>query len=401
MEASNSYARRRSADFRRLKRRNLSRRIAIRDSEISDSSSKLNFYDEFSHSALENPADSTRLAAASSDQPDGSDESGDVNSNPKTRPENSDESTPTRRRSITENSNYANQANSNPPSEAIFTAPSSEISHSPPSSSEESSWPSSIEGARQQKEVLGSWRPQESNRDDDNSSIQMASHSDFEPDSDTSVNGDESINQANSTKQSQTDFHMNPVELLLKRIGLNGLRSRMDQSNGNLSDESRRTIEQNGRMVEALGGQQTNLAADMAARDFEANGGSQTKQLDYKSNELDDQSEDDVSLEWQASQYIYMHMKAISSVFGMEVDVEWSNERSNLSASMFRSNNSDDNSSIELAQASSSSPPISSGFIDLFEASQSLGAAPFATIDVVYGQTLELECVGEYRNESD
>lgn len=108
-----------------------------------------------------------------------------------------------------------------------------------------------------------------------------------------------------------------------------------------------------------------------------------SRKPNYKSHSQTDSSDrdtqydddDDVGLMWQASQFIYLHIKAISSVFGMEVDVEWSNERSNVSLA---------------AEPDRSSARYTDG-----PSAGSLEMAPFATIEVLYGQNLELECVGK------
>lgn len=91
----------------------------------------------------------------------------------------------------------------------------------------------------------------------------------------------------------------------------------------------------------------------------------------------------DESLMWSAGRYLYMHMKAVasSSMFGVEVGVEWSNERSNGS-------NVDSN-----VQDSYIQKPKSLNSRLHYQKIKS--PAPFATIDVISGQNLYLQCTGK------
>lgn len=92
----------------------------------------------------------------------------------------------------------------------------------------------------------------------------------------------------------------------------------------------------------------------------------------------------DESLMWSAGQYLYMHMKALaaSSMFGLEVGVEWSNERSN-------------GSNVDLnAYSQFGGQPIESSLYPRF--SKIKTPTPFATIDVISGQNLYLQCTGKH-----
>lgn len=104
------------------------------------------------------------------------------------------------------------------------------------------------------------------------------------------------------------------------------------------------------------------------------------------------ESDLDESIMWAASQYLYIHMRAVaaSSIFGVEVDVEWSNERINLtSIDIQHRNNSDEPGSSSGSNNISWNPSIVSYFDTI----------PFATIDVISGQSLLLQCTGEYESK--
>lgn len=105
------------------------------------------------------------------------------------------------------------------------------------------------------------------------------------------------------------------------------------------------------------------------------------------------ESDLDESLMWTANQYLYIHMKAIaaSSMFGAEVDVEWSNERANVSslasspsAKLSRTDMGLDASINNAKRRDNSSPQ------DRYHVS-----VPFATIDVISDRSLLLQCTGE------
>lgn len=88
----------------------------------------------------------------------------------------------------------------------------------------------------------------------------------------------------------------------------------------------------------------------------------------------------DGNLMWTASQYLYMHVKALTSstLFGAEVDVEWSNERN-------------DSTTNGIVGTMNLGQPIHQ------QQQQQLQTitAPFATIDVIFGQNLQLDCTGK------
>lgn len=91
----------------------------------------------------------------------------------------------------------------------------------------------------------------------------------------------------------------------------------------------------------------------------------------------------DESIMWSAGQYLYMHMKALasSSLFGVEVGVEWSNERSNGSTIDLNVQENPDIHKFASANSHLHYPKIRS-------------PSPFATIDVISGQNLYLQCTG-------
>lgn len=93
--------------------------------------------------------------------------------------------------------------------------------------------------------------------------------------------------------------------------------------------------------------------------------------------------EDDESLLWQASQYLYMHMraKAASSIYGVQVDVEWSNERVNGTVNTDQQGHTTEN------MIEQDSVEAYGHFL-----------SPFATIDLVPGQDLHLQCTGKCCN---
>jgi len=95
--------------------------------------------------------------------------------------------------------------------------------------------------------------------------------------------------------------------------------------------------------------------------------------------------EDDESLMWRASQYLYMHMRAFaaSSIYGVQVDVEWSNERTNMSYNSFTSRQ-EPSGAVSIGDGDSVSKDQNS--VDI--------GTPFATIDLVPGQSLHLQCTG-------
>lgn len=86
----------------------------------------------------------------------------------------------------------------------------------------------------------------------------------------------------------------------------------------------------------------------------------------------------DANVLWAANRYLYMHMRAIASspIFGAEVDVEWSNERTNYSSQQNHEN----------AALNRPNPQTGELIID---------TAPFATIDMISGQNLLLQCTGK------
>lgn len=96
----------------------------------------------------------------------------------------------------------------------------------------------------------------------------------------------------------------------------------------------------------------------------------------------------DESLMWTANQYLYIHMRAIaaSSMFGAEVDVEWSNERSNGSSSIPKA-------ARKLDPRESDSDSYNN--VDRRDRSDRYhNSAPFATIDVISDRNLLLQCTG-------
>lgn len=92
----------------------------------------------------------------------------------------------------------------------------------------------------------------------------------------------------------------------------------------------------------------------------------------------------DESLMWSAGRYLYMHMKAVasSSMFGVEVGVEWSNERSN-------------GSNVDLNVQDSDVQKPKSWLSSRLHYQKIKSPAPFATIDVISGQNLYLQCTGK------
>lgn len=101
----------------------------------------------------------------------------------------------------------------------------------------------------------------------------------------------------------------------------------------------------------------------------------------------------DESLMWSTRQYLYMHMRALaaSSIFGVEVDVEWSNERSNgTSFDMIDSQ--------LIGNDGASEKKISSSRNRHLRHAKSHDATPFATIDVIAGQSLQLQCTGKHQS---
>lgn len=106
----------------------------------------------------------------------------------------------------------------------------------------------------------------------------------------------------------------------------------------------------------------------------------------------------DESLMWKAGQYLYMHMRAIaaSSMFGVELAVEWSNERVNGSSSI------PDSSMPDGGEDARSAEPLQGLQDDFLPTTESRSASrevrdavPFATINVISGQNLQLQCTGE------
>lgn len=100
---------------------------------------------------------------------------------------------------------------------------------------------------------------------------------------------------------------------------------------------------------------------------------------------------DDETLLWQAGQYLYMHMRALaaSSIYGVQVDVEWSNERMNTSETDLQQQQQTPQQKEQ--QTFQSSPEVGaySSYLSLRDVS------PFAVIDVISGQNLHLQCTGK------
>lgn len=103
----------------------------------------------------------------------------------------------------------------------------------------------------------------------------------------------------------------------------------------------------------------------------------------------------DESLMWSTGQYLYMHMRALaaSSIFGVEVDVEWSNERSNgTSFDMIDSQS--------IGNDGRSEKKISGPRNRRLHYAKAHDATPFATIDVIAGQSLQLQCTGKHQSDN-
>lgn len=133
------------------------------------------------------------------------------------------------------------------------------------------------------------------------------------------------------------------------------------------------------------------------------------------------EEDDDEALLWTAGQYLYLHLRAFAalSLYGVQVEVEWSNERVNgtnnidfaldgktnnnnqqqqqptaspgPSLVVQSDNNGQSNGSAGATSTMTSTPTASN--VDQF--ARSHGPSPFATIDLVPGQNLHLECTGK------
>ena len=101
----------------------------------------------------------------------------------------------------------------------------------------------------------------------------------------------------------------------------------------------------------------------------------------------------DESLLWLAGQYLYMRMRAFatSSVYGVQVDVEWSNERVNGTNIDLVSDSAEQPNKLAAGQ-----PPVGQT-AGVRHYARNRQVAPFATIDLVPGQDLHLQCTGKRR----
>lgn len=112
-------------------------------------------------------------------------------------------------------------------------------------------------------------------------------------------------------------------------------------------------------------------------------------------------ADDDESLLWAAGQYLYLHMKAFAtlSLYGVQVDVEWSNERVNGTNIDFVNDKTYNGVVEDTGDKAATVAPTTMALGEIGYVSSFTGLhtdiAPFATIDLVPGQNLHLECTGK------
>lgn len=106
----------------------------------------------------------------------------------------------------------------------------------------------------------------------------------------------------------------------------------------------------------------------------------------------------DENLLWTAGQYLYMHMRAFaaSSMYGVQVDVEWSNENEWMGINRTM----DDGEQAPSSFPGELSRPDFNGSERVHGGSRDFGArtnaiAPIATIELVSGQDLHLQCTAQ------